>query len=90
MKIFKKGLCLVLAMLILVMGMPFGALATTDGTDSGTSAVTSPVILQLDTPETAVIETVHSYASFHFTPSESGYYEFYSMSYFLIFGNSKP
>ncbi len=88
MKIFKKGLCLVLAMLILVMGMPFGALATTDGTGSSTStgvtgqsvsaSETGPVILQLDTPETAVIFEGGERVNYYFTPETDGWYKFYS------------
>ncbi len=70
MRMFKKGLATVLALLMLVVAVPFGGLAVYADADY-------PVI-ELEVTTDAVIKGGH--ARFQFTPAETGRYAFYSMA----------
>ena len=85
MKIFKKSLCLVLATLMLIMAMPISALATTANSEVLVPEAPPPASISsmanqilLDTPTTATVINPGEYASFYFTPEESGNYVFSS------------
>lgn len=70
MKVFKRGLATVLALLMLVMAVPFGGLAVYAAEDYPT--------IELGVTTDAVME--EDWAYFWFTPAESGWYQFYSMA----------
>lgn len=71
MKMFKRSLATVLALLMLVMAVPFGGLAVY-------AAEGDYPTIELGVTTDAVIEK--DWAYFWFTPAESGWYQFYSMA----------